>query len=344
MTANDDGNNVLNQKISGRLSNEINEIAVSVKEHIYNLNHTDASLHEDSKVGKMLFEQTTVSLLRSVLEKLKLLFNDACDHIYIPSGRSVISTYYDFIEVIFKELLSKDILTHEFMVEVFNFKKRFKNVNGLLQSKALMDEDEAPVMYKQYALKISERILKGSYDSDGEQERLMINGSSKFVNINHASSGQQETVWIINLLLYYIVYNKPYHVFIEEPEAHLYPTVQQDIVRFIVNFFNANVNNRVFIPTHSPYVLSEINNLVYAERLQSSYPVTIEAVNELVDETTLLPYGQLGVYSILDAKAEFIFDEETKLIDFTKLDSPAAQPINELFDKLYDLEDEYGGD
>jgi hypothetical protein len=148
-------------------------------------------------------------------------------------------------------------------------------------------------------------------------------------------------VWIINLLLYYIVYNIECQIFIEEPEAHLFPTAQQDIIKFAANFFNANKNNRVIIPTHSPYVLSEINNLLYAYRIKSSFPKAEETVLSLVDKKALISPDRMCVYNVAASSVEEIMDADTRLIDFTKLDEPAAQPINELFNTLYDLEDEY---
>ena len=49
----------------------------------------------------------------------------------------------------------------------------------------------------------------------------------KYVKINFSSSGQQEAVWIFNLLYFYILRNKKIFLIMEEPEAHLYPTSQK---------------------------------------------------------------------------------------------------------------------
>jgi ABC-type lipoprotein export system ATPase subunit len=341
----DEGEPTLSLEISNRLTEEINKLAKFAEANLKHLKHNDVSpLYQDSQSSQVLFAHDNQVLINSIKNGLILLFDDPCEYLYVPSGRSVISAISDFIEMIYKDMNHKDMLIYDFMKNLISFRKRFKNIDGLLQSKKETQNNEASPVFIKNALTFNERILKGSYDYDGSQERILINGTSKLIDFNKASSGQQESVWIINLLLYYVVHNINCHVFIEEPEAHLYPTAQQDIVRFIVNFFNANKNNKVFIPTHSPYVLSEINNLIYAERLQGMYPAAKDAVCKLVIETTLLQCDHLGVYNILDAKAEDILDAETMLIDFMKLDNPAAKPINELFDKLYDLEDEYGGD
>ena len=50
---------------------------------------------------------------------------------------------------------------------------------------------------------------------------------------------------------------------IEEPEAHIYPSLQKKIIEFITMFANLQ-DSGVLITTHSPYMLTVINNLYYA--------------------------------------------------------------------------------
>lgn len=52
-------------------------------------------------------------------------------------------------------------------------------------------------------------------------------------------------------------------VLIEEPETHIYPLLQKRIMEFITIFANIQ-ESRVFITTHSPYILNIMNNLYYA--------------------------------------------------------------------------------
>lgn len=42
------------------------------------------------------------------------------------------------------------------------------------------------------------------------------------IDLVDASSGQQEAVWIINLLIHYIMSPNPAVIILEEPESHLY--------------------------------------------------------------------------------------------------------------------------
>ena len=53
------------------------------------------------------------------------------------------------------------------------------------------------------------------------------------MKINFSSSGQQESVWILNLLFYYLAQNEPVLFIIEEPESHLFPESQKYITELI---------------------------------------------------------------------------------------------------------------
>lgn len=69
------------------------------------------------------------------------------------------------------------------------------------------------------ALKLIEDILRGAYRySNGEEQIILENG--KNVKINFSSSGQQECVWILNLLVYYLLQQNQTLFIIEEPESH----------------------------------------------------------------------------------------------------------------------------
>lgn len=53
------------------------------------------------------------------------------------------------------------------------------------------------------------------------------------MKLQYASSGQQESVWILLLIFRYILDGTSVFIVFEEPEAHLYPETQSDIVELI---------------------------------------------------------------------------------------------------------------
>lgn len=86
--------------------------------------------------------------------------------------------------------------------------------------------------------------------------------SANYVKINLASSGQQEVVWIFNLLFYYLLEEKKVFLILEEPEPHLYPESQRLIAEVLSLF--ANSDKQILITTRSPYVLGTFNYLLIA--------------------------------------------------------------------------------
>lgn len=86
--------------------------------------------------------------------------------------------------------------------------------------------------------------------------------SGALVNLEYASSGQQEA---LPLLLSIVCTSKNTTLVIEEPEAHLFPSAQADVVKLIGKTYNLTEEASNFIiTTHSPYILMSINNAVQA--------------------------------------------------------------------------------
>jgi len=85
------------------------------------------------------------------------------------------------------------------------------------------------------------------------------------------SSGQQELLYMALLVghLFHIgvSFANTISVFIEEPEAHLFPQDQKDTIEYIVEIFRKikeqeSTPKHLFITTHSPYVLNVISTMM----------------------------------------------------------------------------------
>ena len=48
---------------------------------------------------------------------------------------------------------------------------------------------------------------------------------------------------------------------LEEPELNLFPSAQNKLVMYVIDKSIAN-NHRVLLTTHSPYILTSLNNLI----------------------------------------------------------------------------------
>jgi predicted ATPase len=94
--------------------------------------------------------------------------------------------------------------------------------------------------------------------------------------LENCSSGQQEALpltLILKALTEINFIGKGSTCYIEEPEAHLFPFAQRDIVNLISLSFNRSVVPSQFIlTTHSPYILTAFNNNIHAGELERSLP------------------------------------------------------------------------
>ena len=87
-------------------------------------------------------------------------------------------------------------------------------------------------------------------------------GWDKALALANASSMVTELVPVVLYLRHYV--NLGHVLILEEPEAHLHPSMQIKLVRLIADWVRAG--HRVILPTHSEWILEELSNLVGEDR------------------------------------------------------------------------------
>jgi len=237
----------LNFKFSKNLINSIKEL--EVKAH---------NQHDILKKIKLeLYYQLEKDKFFMIMDKeVNRIFGDDRENYYIPAGRGLLSLLTN--QLLNIELKNMDYITADFMKLIQRYRgifddgwsKVFDNSDTLSTIKGKRDNLRTKV----------KSLLKGEYYYQNEKEYIRLN-NKKSLPINFVSSGQQEILWIVNLLFLWMIREKKVFVVIEEPEAHLFPRAQKEIVEFISLFVNSNDNN-VMITTHSPYILTAANNLL----------------------------------------------------------------------------------
>jgi predicted ATPase len=260
------------------------------------------------------------------------LFADSKDMYFIPAGRSLVATLSDQLQLI--QAHSLDYLTRSFIDRINITKNMFsKSLKDIVLEKKLTTQDKIMKDATDLAENIINRILKGSYRYDRDGEKIFIN-DNKYVKINHSSSGQQESIWILLLVFLLILENRSVFIVVEEPEAHLFPEAQKDIVELISLLFNTQ-DNQIILTTHSPYILSSINNLLYAYKVGNN---RLEQVSKLINQKVWISPSELSVYFINNGIYEDIMDHELDLIKVEKIDA-ISSVLNEQYEDLFDLED-----
>jgi predicted ATPase len=126
-------------------------------------------------------------------------------------------------------------------------------------------------------------------------------------------------------------------LFIEEPEQNLFPTTQANLVDDIVKGITGNGReNYLFMSTHSPYILTRLNNLIEAAEASKMYQ---DKVRNLISDDYLLPYDKVNAFYVDNGKVESIMNKEYKMIRSDEIDR-ISEDINDFHYQLEDMKDE----
>ena len=273
-------------------------------------------------------------------QELEEIFEFSYTPIYIPAGRSVVTLMTDLLgELLLSSggartrtaMQSLDYATQKYVRTVLLLRKFFTEgtAEWLHRVRRAWGSSKMALMKKFLAL--SEKIIKGEYFyRDGTEffRVKKLDGKTADVGVNFASSGQQEILWVCNIMFYYLFHSDKVFIILEEPEAHLYPDSQKYISELIGMFVHAG--NRAIITTHSPYILGEFNNLLYANEIKNAD----EQRRVIVDDEKILPYNDSRAFYVADGVVVGALEEH--LICNAFIDG-ASEEINAENDRLMEL-------
>jgi hypothetical protein len=105
-----------------------------------------------------------------------------------------------------------------------------------------------------------------------------------------------------------------------------------------LTFNNSISSTQLIITTHSPYVLTSINNLIQASiSFNNSDETGKEKITKLIPKELMINEKYLNAYSFNNETAESIVDSETGLIFSQYLDA-VSEEISIEFDNLLNFE------
>lgn len=177
-------------------------------------------------------------------------------------------------------------------------------------------------------------LLGGTLQRDGDREYLYTPDGRK-VPLSALSSGQQELLPIITFLPWFSGARTASLCYIEEPEAHLFPATQSRLVQGLVMIASSS---SLVMTTHSPYVLTKVNNLLKAGSLgkKLSEPLRKE-LEAVIPRRAWLTARGVRAYAIKDGTLLSILGRDG-LIDGEYLDEISSELAHE-FSSLLDLEE-----
>jgi predicted ATPase len=119
------------------------------------------------------------------------------------------------------------------------------------------------------ANKIETNILKGEVLFNSKTKKLSYSPNKLDINLDlsFTSSMISEIAPIVAHLKYIVKEKKisPSLLFIEEPEAHLHPKIQVELMKLFVNLSKSGV--KVIVTSHSNYLFNKLSNLILAKEI-----------------------------------------------------------------------------
>jgi len=272
------------------------------------------------------------------------ILDDPYETVFIPAGRNLITLLtaqlnYIFTSLDTPQLRNIDYVTRRYTELILKLKPVFENGMLGLLADATNTPGQTQVYKKnrdsiQKLLDTAEAVLHGAYRCVDGEERLYLD-QSRYIKINYASSGQQEIVWVFNLLFYYLLEGKKVLLILEEPESHLYPDSQEMIGQVLALFHNSG--NAVLSTTHSPYVLGTYNYMLLAGQVPSDQANLLQ--QELAPAYWLRP-SAVSAYHVHDGGMDDALscEDGLTLIENSLIDG-ASQSINSNAERFIELLD-----
>lgn len=252
------------------------------------------------------------------------------DQIFIPASR----TFFANLQKNIFSFLASEINIDYFLKEfgsVYEWAKGF--YSHFVIERLILNKEISGIM---------ESIIAGRYVYDNEKDFIV---SARKTNLANASSGQQESLpMLLVLSVMPFAFGKDktrMGFFIEEPEAHLFPTSQQAFIALLALIVN-ETPHQFFLTTHSPYLLTALNNCILAH---ATYEAADEAGKEkvlgLMPKNQHVAFADVAAWTVTDkGTVESILDDELQIIGASVLDG-VSQHFETITNGLLDIR--YGG-
>ncbi|MCL2497623.1 MAG: ATP-binding protein [Symbiobacteriaceae bacterium] len=263
------------------------------------------------------------------------LFYDDYHLIYVPAGRGLISrrlfvgylSHSGHSRASYSEQEPDDGV--DFLTRIyFDYVRTVRDAWERLQEDiSYMDREENFHAFELRSL--LNFIIKGEYKVTQGEEYITIRDGSD-VPLAFTSSGQQELLWISNILQYLTFTHSKCFIIIEEPEAHLFSKGQSDLVSALAMFINIT-GSQLFLTTHSPYIMISLSNLLFAGTLDSAE--TKEAVEAIIPGIQHLQVEQAAGLLIGNGTTINILDHSIASLDVAKLDF-VSEYLADIFEEL----------
>uniref|UniRef100_Q31GX3 Endonuclease GajA/Old nuclease/RecF-like AAA domain-containing protein n=1 Tax=Hydrogenovibrio crunogenus (strain DSM 25203 / XCL-2) TaxID=317025 RepID=Q31GX3_HYDCU len=320
-------------KLSLKYSEELKKL-YTAKKRIFLEKINDNQLEEEPLRGRgaseaSIYRQHILVPLRT--SKYSDFFSDP---IFIPASRSFFANLQKNIFT----FLSSNVDIDPFLTDFGSFYERAKAL--FKEDIFIRNSNDKQLIKNLY--KAAEKVINGEYEYKDKQDWI-ISTKGKRTNLANASSGQQESLPMLIVLCVLPILKNPNLpkaqalTFIEEPEAHLFPSAQSLIVSIITEL-SSTFDLKFFITSHSPYILSALNNCILGSEVLGKNEKSTERFQQINNGSGApLDFEKVSAYTIMDGKTINIIDSEYKMIGAEMLDE-VSDHFQDVMNNLLNME------
>jgi len=238
---------------------------------------------------------------------------------FVPAGRSFFTN------------LGKAIAMLEHGSQLDELTKRFGRVfTTLLDGENFYYYGDKPPQRIRDFIKSQDTETANIFGGDiklSRNDRHVATFDGRKIPFSVLSSGQQELLPLILFIRHFtrmVISDRDKTsdlLYIEEPEAHLFPSAQDALTAHLAAVSNFTApSGHMFITTHSPYVLAKLNTLIKAFLVATLNDGDKKAVEKVIPRAQWLAPARVAAYALQSGKLAPIKDE-SGLIDGEYLDS-----------------------
>ena len=199
--------------------------------------------------------------LFSNLDEAEDLPNDEYENIYfLPASKSGIYQVLSNMGNIFAQLAQYSLRDKNLSLPAMN-----EPVSDYILNIASI-QSKRQGRFNQLVDFLEEKIIEGSVVFDDFQKKLKYKSNrTGLVSELHEVSSMIAEISPLVAYLKYILPKKNSILFIEEPEAHLHPKVQVEMMKIFVDLAKSGV--KVVMTTHSDFMMNELSNSLLAKEI-----------------------------------------------------------------------------
>jgi predicted ATPase len=227
---------------------------------------------------------------------------------YIPADRNLISLFNNFISNLITSNIPLPKTLLEFSAQYNSARNEIKELE-LLNMKFVSQNGKDKIYYDQ----------------------------DNYLPLENSSSGMQ-TALPLYLTIKYFNQKKYHSILVEEPEQNLYPKSQIETIKFIIE----NCDNNIFLMTHSPYVLSILNILIFAYKASNTNETLKDKITKIIPISQQIDPDKFTAYLIEDGKSINI-KSKRGLISENSIDE-ISDIIDDEFSRLMNIYREFKDD